>query len=56
MKIPRTLKAFAADESGASAIEYGIIAAMIAGAIVLGLEAVGGVLVNVFVNVGNAIL
>jgi pilus assembly protein Flp/PilA len=56
MKIAEKLRAFAADESGASAIEYGIIAAMIAGAIVLGLEAVGGTLMNIFDNVGNAIL
>lgn len=56
MKILNLFKVFAADESGASAIEYGIMAAMIAGAIILALQTVGGGLVNVFMNVSNGIL
>ena len=37
----RLLKAFLADESGATAIEYGLIAALIAVVIITGLTTVG---------------
>lgn len=55
-KAKTLLKRLAADEGGASAIEYAIMAAMVAGAIVLAVQTVGGVLFNVFVNIGNAVL
>lgn len=39
---------FAADESGATAIEYGLIAALISVAAIGALEAIGGSLSDVF--------
>jgi pilus assembly protein Flp/PilA len=39
---------FWVDESGATAVEYGIIIALIAGAIILALAALGGNLSNLF--------
>ena len=42
------------DESGATAIEYGLIAALIAVAIILALQALGGQLTTTFGNVTNA--
>lgn len=44
---------FAADESGATAIEYGLIAALIAVAIITALNTLSGNLKNVFNHVGN---
>jgi Flp pilus assembly pilin Flp len=55
-KAKALLKRLAADEGGASAIEYAIMAAMVAGAIVLAVQTVGSALLNVFLNVGNAVL
>ena len=47
------LNRFAADESGATAIEYGLIAALIAVAIITALNALSGNLKNTFNYVGN---
>ena len=47
------LNRFAADESGATAIEYGLIAALIAVAIITALNTMSGNLKNVFNHVGN---
>jgi pilus assembly protein Flp/PilA len=41
------------DESGAGAIEYGLIAALIAVAIIAALNAVGGELQNIFTEVSE---
>lgn len=46
---------FAKDESGATAIEYGLIAAGIAVAIALTVQAVGGALDGVFQKVNTAL-
>ena len=46
---------FLKDESGATAIEYGLIAALIAVVLVGTVGAVGGSLQNVFTAVNNAL-
>jgi pilus assembly protein Flp/PilA len=46
---------FLKDESGATAIEYGLIAALIAVVIVTAVGVVGTKLNTVFTNVGNAL-
>ncbi len=46
-------KKFLKDESGATAIEYGLIAALVAVAIVGALTTLGGSLNGVFGNVGT---
>jgi pilus assembly protein Flp/PilA len=48
-----SFKQFLADESGATAIEYGLIAALIAVAIIAALNALSGNLQNTFNYVGN---
>ena len=47
----KSLHAFANDESGATAIEYGLIAALIAVAAITALEAVGTSLNQLFTGV-----
>jgi pilus assembly protein Flp/PilA len=47
------LKSFVADESGVTAIEYGLIAALISVAIVAAVTAVGGQLNTLFGTVKN---
>ena len=47
------LNSFAKDESGATAIEYGLIAALVAVAIAAVLPTLGGKLTNTFGNVAN---
>lgn len=49
------IKTFANDESGATAIEYGLIAALIAVAIVGTLAAIGPKLKNAFGQVNDAL-
>ncbi|MDL2400157.1 Flp family type IVb pilin [Rhizobium mayense] len=44
---------FLKDESGATAIEYGLIAALISVAIITGATTLGGVLNNTFINIGT---
>jgi pilus assembly protein Flp/PilA len=44
---------FVKDQSGATAIEYGLIASLIAVAIITAVTTVGGKLSNTFTNVGN---
>ena len=46
---------FLADESGATAIEYGLIAALIAVAIIVGASTLGGNLNTLFNNVASCI-
>lgn len=47
------LRRFAQDDSGATAIEYGLIAALIAVAIIAALNALSGNLKNTFNYVGS---
>ena len=46
---------FKADESGATAIEYGLIAALIAVAIIAAVRAVGGTLSDTFGSVDSGL-
>ena len=46
---------FAKDESGATAIEYGLIAALIAVALITGLTSVGSNLNATFVKISTAV-
>lgn len=46
---------FAQDESGATAIEYGLIAALISVVIIGVVTTVGGNLTNVFEDIGKAL-
>ena len=52
----KTLKAFRHDLSGATAIEYGLIAALIAIVLIVGLETVGGGLSTLFANISSYFL
>ena len=49
----KALLQFAKDESGATAIEYGLIAAGISVAIISVVNSLGGKLVNTFTNVST---
>jgi pilus assembly protein Flp/PilA len=49
------IKSFLRDESGATAIEYGLIAAGISVAIIAVVQGVGGKLVTTFTSVQNAL-
>jgi pilus assembly protein Flp/PilA len=51
----KLLSLFRSDESGATAIEYGLIAALIAVVIITGVTAVGTSLNNMFGNVASAV-
>lgn len=47
------LKSFWSDEEGAAAIEYALIAALIALAIVVGASALGGGINDIFTNIAD---
>ena len=47
------LKRFSADQSGATAIEYGLIAALMAVAVIAAVTALSPKLIDAFTNVGN---
>ncbi len=47
------LSRFAKDDSGATAIEYGLIAGLISVVIVTAVTTVGGNLTNTFTTIGN---
>lgn len=51
----KLLARFAKDESGATAIEYGLIAALIALAIMLGAKQLGNALSNQFNYIANTL-
>lgn len=53
IKMSKFVTRFAQDESGATAIEYGLIAALIAVVIIGGLTLVGGKLNNMMSNVAG---
>jgi pilus assembly protein Flp/PilA len=48
-----TFNQFLTDESGATAIEYGLIAALISVAIITAATTLGGGLANLFNGIGN---
>jgi pilus assembly protein Flp/PilA len=54
-KIVQDVKQFLSDEEGVTAIEYGLIAALIAVAIIGAVRLVGTNLNTVFTNVSNAL-
>ena len=51
----KMIKAFINDESGATAIEYGLIAGLVAVAIIAALTALGGSLDTLFSNVASTV-
>ncbi len=51
----KTLKTFVKDESGATAIEYGLIAALVAVGLIGALMALGGALQNIFNLIANTL-
>lgn len=50
-----TLKKFVRDESGATAIEYGLIAALIAVAAITAMQSLGNNLSSTFTTVSNSL-
>jgi pilus assembly protein Flp/PilA len=52
-KMSQFLKKFADDQSGATAIEYGLIAALMAVAVIAAVTALSPKLIDAFTNVGN---
>ena len=53
MKIVQFVQSFLRDEDGAAAIEYGLIAALIAVGIIVGATALGVQLNGIFLRLGN---
>jgi pilus assembly protein Flp/PilA len=53
MKLIQLVKTFVREEDGAAAIEYGLIAALIAVAIIAGSIALGGSLNTLFTKLGT---
>jgi pilus assembly protein Flp/PilA len=53
MKLIQSIRAFIRDEDGAAAIEYGLIAALIAIAIIVGATLLGTSLNGLFTRLGN---
>ena len=53
MSLPRALRKLAADESGATAVEYALIASAIAGVIVAIIFVFGGKVKNQYSNVST---
>jgi pilus assembly protein Flp/PilA len=51
----QSFKTFWADEEGATAIEYGLLAALIAGVIVTSVKTLGGTLLTAFTDVNTKI-
>ncbi len=51
----KSLRCFAKDESGATAIEYGLIAALISVAAIAALTSVGSSLTGMFTTVASAL-
>lgn len=51
----QSFKTFWADEEGATAIEYGLLASLIAGVIVVAVTTLGTTLQTIFTNIKNAI-
>ena len=55
-KLARASKRFWKDESGVTAIEYGLIAALVGLAIIVGATALGGKLNTLFSNIGETLV
>ena len=55
MQITRFIQKFVRDEEGVTAIEYGLIAALIAVVIIASVTIVGSKLVLVFTNIATAL-
>ena len=53
MNLIQSIRSFIRDEHGAAAIEYGLIAALIAVAIIAGATLLGGSLNTLFTRLGN---
>ena len=53
MQITKFIQQFARDEEGVTAIEYGLLAALIAVAIIAGATLVGGNLASVFAEIAG---
>jgi pilus assembly protein Flp/PilA len=53
--IARLLTSFLSDEKGATAVEYGLLAALISVGMIVGLTNFGGALNNTFVTLSNTI-
>jgi pilus assembly protein Flp/PilA len=51
----KSIKTFAADEAGVTAIEYALIASLIAVFIITAVQTVGGKVSTVFSEVGNTL-
>ncbi len=51
----RSMKEFLADETGATAIEYALLAALIAVALIAGMKSLGNDVNNSFTNAANAL-
>lgn len=49
----KTIKSFLKDESGATAIEYGLIAALISVVIIIAVRTIGSELNNTFTEIGT---
>jgi len=54
-KLINNFKTFVRDEEGVTAIEYGLIAALIAVVIILAVTNVGQALVQIFTDIANAL-
>jgi len=54
-KITKFIEGIRSDESGATAIEYGLIAALVAVVLIAALTIVGGDLSNMFNNISNSL-
>ncbi len=54
-KFTSAVKAFAADENGVTAIEYGLIAALVGVGIIVGATALGTKLNTLFSNIGTKV-
>lgn len=54
--LERALKRFAADEAGATAIEYGLIAALVALTVLTAMVALGGGTSNLFNHIANEVI
>lgn len=52
-KLETLIRRFVADESGATAVEYAILAALVTGAIIVSVQNVGTALSGVFNNVAT---
>jgi pilus assembly protein Flp/PilA len=55
-RITKTIRAFVRDENGAAAIEYGLLAALIAVMIVAGARAIGVSLDTIFTSIADTLV